>query len=209
MKKKRKRKHNKSSSKGSRFERHICGLLSRWWTYGKRDDVFWRTAGSGARATGRAKRGKKTANACGDICHVDAIGSPLTYVFAFELKAGYVTNVLGNIVDRCGLNCQWEDWIRQAENSSDMAQTYSWAVIHLRARRDVMIHLPKVAFKRLAGGKGLPRFKKPYTITHVEVQLIDGVYWEEIISFRLADFLQLVTPGDVKRLAKELQNENE
>lgn len=44
--------------KGSVFEREICKALGRWWTDGERDDIFWRTAGSGARATCRLERGK-------------------------------------------------------------------------------------------------------------------------------------------------------
>jgi len=42
-------------AKGSSFEREICTILSKWWTNNERDDVFWRTAGSGARATTRSK----------------------------------------------------------------------------------------------------------------------------------------------------------
>jgi len=41
-------------AKGGEFERDISRFLSRWWTYGERDDVFWRTSASGARATTRS-----------------------------------------------------------------------------------------------------------------------------------------------------------
>jgi hypothetical protein len=77
------------SKKGSAFERRTCKDLSMWFTNGERDDVFWRTAGSGARATVRAKQGKMTADSAGDICAIDECGKPLTRLAVFELKKGY------------------------------------------------------------------------------------------------------------------------
>lgn len=76
-------------AKGSDFERFIAKDLSLWWTDGERDDIFWRTSGSGARATTRRKCGLKTADSYGDICTIDPIGKPLTDLILFELKKGY------------------------------------------------------------------------------------------------------------------------
>jgi hypothetical protein len=76
-----------SKNKGSNFERKICRQLSLWWA--GRDDIFWRTAGSGARATVRAKRKCSTANSAGDICALDHGGKPFTDHFLVELKIGY------------------------------------------------------------------------------------------------------------------------
>jgi hypothetical protein len=76
-------------AKGGDFEREIATLISLNWTNGKRDDIFWRTGGSGARATSRFKRGKQTANEHGDLGYKDEIGKPLIDVFNFELKTGY------------------------------------------------------------------------------------------------------------------------
>ena len=76
-------------AKGSQFERDICRELSIWWTQGERDDIFWRTSGSGARATTRAKKGDATANSAGDIGYLDEIGKPFLDYFMVELKRGY------------------------------------------------------------------------------------------------------------------------
>ena len=78
------------SKKGSKFERDMCKLLSLWFSHGKRDDIFWRTAGSGARATVRMKnQGKMTADSAGDICAIHESAKPLTRKCIFELKRGY------------------------------------------------------------------------------------------------------------------------
>lgn len=76
-------------NKGSAFERKVCKELSLWWTEGERDDVFWTTAGSGARRTVRGKCGVDTANSAGDICYLDEEGKPLIDLCVFELKCGY------------------------------------------------------------------------------------------------------------------------
>ena len=77
-------------AKGSSFEREICRKLSLWWTSGTRDDVFWRSAGSGAMAKSRKRyQNKDTFGQYGDIQAVDPIGAPLLKVCSFELKRGY------------------------------------------------------------------------------------------------------------------------
>jgi hypothetical protein len=77
------------SKKGSRYEREICKKLSRWWTNDEMDDVFWRTAGSGARATTRMKQGVKTADSYGDVGSIRKIGKLLTKNVIIEIKRGY------------------------------------------------------------------------------------------------------------------------
>ncbi len=75
--------------KGPDYEREFCKQLSEWWTFGRMDDVFWRTSGSGARATTRLKVGKKTADSYGDVGALRSIGKPLTKSTFIELKRGY------------------------------------------------------------------------------------------------------------------------
>ena len=77
------------SQKGASFERTICKKLSKWWTDGEHDDVFWRTQGSGARATVRCKQGLETHGQQGDVQSTHPEGQPLLDHFAFELKRGY------------------------------------------------------------------------------------------------------------------------
>lgn len=77
------------SKKGPGFERSFCKELSLWWTEDKRDDIFWRTASSGARATTRFKKGLRTADSYGDVKAEHPIGKPLTNQSVFSLKRGY------------------------------------------------------------------------------------------------------------------------
>ena len=75
--------------KGQDNERDLCKLFSLWWSEGKRDDIFWRTAGSGARARVRINSGKKVYRGYGDMMAEDSIGQPLINACTFEFKKGY------------------------------------------------------------------------------------------------------------------------
>jgi hypothetical protein len=77
------------SQKGSQYERDISRQLSLWWSEGKEDDWFWRTDTSGGRATTRAKSGKSTANAVGDLSARTEEGSILLREYVIEVKRGY------------------------------------------------------------------------------------------------------------------------
>ncbi len=134
----------RGSRTGSAFEREICVLLSRWWTNDQRDDIFWRSAGSGARATVRGRKGKSTAHQHGDIACTDPIGSPLTDLFAIELKRGYASDSCHDLLDRTNQKVSgMEAWILQAEKSCQLGGTFSWWLITKRNRRKMMIWIPK------------------------------------------------------------------
>jgi hypothetical protein len=53
----------------------------------------WRTAGSGARATVRSKKKKKTAYQYGDLTFIDPVIKPLFDLVLFELKRGYTKDI--------------------------------------------------------------------------------------------------------------------
>lgn len=80
--------------KGSGFEREVCKSLSLWMTHGKRDDIFWRTAMSGGRATISSKRPRcgrlwelsRRGAQVGDICAIHPLGHALTSRFLLECK---------------------------------------------------------------------------------------------------------------------------
>jgi len=76
-------------AKGGNFERDICKYLSMWVTRQMRDDIFWRTAGSGGRATARMKKGKPTADSAGDMMSTAKYGKPYTDQVVWEFKRGY------------------------------------------------------------------------------------------------------------------------
>ena len=73
--------------KGGAFERLICKYLSKWVSYGERDDIFWRSAMSGGRATVGLKKGIIRKNQFGDITAIDSMGQEFVNTFVFECKA--------------------------------------------------------------------------------------------------------------------------
>lgn len=82
-----KQKRINSKQKGGAFERKVCKLLSLWVSDNKRDDLYWRSAMSGGRASVRFKKyGKKSESQAGDISSIDPIGNRLIEIFAIECK---------------------------------------------------------------------------------------------------------------------------
>lgn len=76
-----------SNEKGARFERRTCVALSLWVTGNRRDDLFWRSAMSGGRATLASRAGRRSRVAqCGDISAIDAWGEPFIRRFLVECK---------------------------------------------------------------------------------------------------------------------------
>jgi len=73
-------------AKGAEFERSVCKRLSMWISKGKRDDLFWRSAMSGGRATiGKASGTDRDAQV-GDVSAISD-GGPFT-----DLAAAFVSN---------------------------------------------------------------------------------------------------------------------
>lgn len=128
--------------KGGQFERQLCRQLSLWWTSGKRDDVFWRSSQSGGRATQRAKSGKSTFGAYGDIAAVDPVGLPFLRVFTLELKRGRSHGFLGDLIDlpKKAKQRPFESAMEQAMRSAQQAKSLSWLLICQRDRRKAMVY---------------------------------------------------------------------
>jgi len=81
--------------KGAQFERKVCVALSLWVSAGKRNDIFWRSAMSGGRATlegrkvsalpGRVRLRKHHSQA-GDVSAVHPIGAVFVSRYVVECK---------------------------------------------------------------------------------------------------------------------------
>ena len=92
--------------KGTSFERVLCKALSLWVSDGQREDLYWRSAMSGGRATVAKKKGKDLANVAGDICAVHPDGNALTDTYFIEAKhlaslnyAEFILKDTGKIAD--------------------------------------------------------------------------------------------------------------
>jgi hypothetical protein len=178
--------------KGSNFEREICKQLSSWWTNNKRDDVFWRTAGSGAMAKIRSKRNKKTFGQCGDIQAIDPIGQPLIDLCSIELKRGYSRTTFADLLDKpeSAKQQQYELFMEQAQTDAKNADCMFWLLITKRDRRDALITMPfqlyknlNKRFKNLAGSSCKLRCKG-----------------KTVFILTLWEFLIRVHPNDIREL---------
>lgn len=134
----------KGRNKGMQFERDTCKYLSLWISEGKRDDIFWRSAASGGRATNRAKQGKSTSNSAGDICATDRMGYKFLKKVTIELKRGYNDAHITNLVDTLKhvKKNPLLEFIDQAHSSAKQADTPFWMVIHSRDRKETLVYAP-------------------------------------------------------------------
>lgn len=133
-----------SKNKGNSFERLICKQLSLWWSEGKSDDIFWRTASSGGRSTQRAKKGKATKNHDGDIGCVDASGQPFLDLFILECKIGYSKESIHDIIDAGPSSAKSKilGWIEKLEMQRKRLGKPWWLLIHRRDRREPLAFMP-------------------------------------------------------------------
>ena len=199
-----------NKAKGGNFEREISTLLSLNWSNGKRDDIFWRTGGSGARATSRFKRGKETSNETGDIGYKDAIGKPLIDIFNFELKTGYRkkrVNKKSGIVKEtnfCILDCIdsnnikndvifkefWKESVVDAEKSNRIP-----LLIFRRTQKKAVVTIYTYIFHKCIDLFGIPKF------SYVELSDDDGDY----TSIEINTFLTWVK---LKKLVEHINGSN-
>jgi hypothetical protein len=176
-----------SMRKGSGFERTVCRQLSLWFSRGKNEDLFYRTAGSGARSTARAKKGKTTANSAGDIGYLDAAGKPLIEAITFELKCGYNNIDTTSLIDTAPRRKrpQLLEFIEQAVDSAKNAQSKYWAVIHKRNGKQALIQFPMSMWQQI---QELFVNRSNLQITYVSADV------HEIVSMPFATFLEIVPP---------------
>lgn len=199
-------------AKGGSFEREIAKKLSLWWSGGKSDDVFWRTSNSGGRATTRRKKGQKSYAGHGDLSYTHPDGKPFIDYFALELKRGYnknakkgrkVTSSFQSLVDapahvKAGV---FEEWIHQAEQAKNNAESFSWALIHKADSQREMIYMPYSVMTDLIPYDVL--FTKKVFVVIRFVPKIKDIESNIIAGIRLDSFLRSVKPQKVRlRLEK-------
>jgi hypothetical protein len=195
------------SRKGGQFERKLAVQLSLWWTDGERDDVFWRTSGSGARATTRSKKGKKTHGQSGDLQAVDPVGAPLTRLLSIELKRGYKDAHLGDLIDVGPAQTKprpLEEFISQAEREAREADLPFWLLIIRRDSRQAMVFMTWDLYENLkdAGSslhKSLTWLKVRAPIRH----RVDGARGYTLAVTTLHSFLLRVKPEHIRFLDEE------
>lgn len=181
--------------KGSDFERDVCRRLSLWWSGGKDDDLFWRTAGSGARATSRGKKGKGTTGHYGDVAATSHEGAPLLDLLTFELKRGRSKFTIQDLLDKPprAARQEYEDWIDQAIASHKAAGSLAWAVVFRRDKRVACVMAPYALWRRLVDAGA--------SVAEAVPLLTLSCGGGAVVLLRLDDFLAGVTPDLVRKLA--------
>lgn len=76
----------RSKQKGSSFERDTCRKLSLWLSQGERDDLLWRSAMSGGRATVGLADGVTRRAQAGDLSSIDAMSHSFIDTHVVECK---------------------------------------------------------------------------------------------------------------------------
>lgn len=194
-----------SSAKGGEYEREICKRLSLWWTGNKRDDVFWRSSGSGARAKVRGRAGVQTMGQHGDVAATDPVGVPLIDLLTIEIKRGYSDNTLQDLLDvppKGGVQ-EWGKWFAQATESAEQAGSCSWALITRRDRRCAMVWFPFTMLRELRSVGSFAGTKPcPFARVSVSVRGADGGTELDVAGMVLDDFLANVSPDHVKELSR-------
>lgn len=100
--------------KGAAFEREVCVLLSKWVTGGTSEDVFWRSAMSGGRATVGHRKGKAHSAQVGDISCTHPAGHHFISHFAPECKFYADLDYLGLLTGKGKLLAFWDEINKQA-----------------------------------------------------------------------------------------------
>lgn len=133
-----------ASKKGASWERLVATKLSQWWTDGDRDDVFWRTQGSGARATSRAKLNKETLGQSSDIAATCSLGEPLMELLTIECKRGYSKDTIIDLLDASPSmkEQEYSTWLRKIILDSERNKSFYWMLVTKRDKRVPLIIIP-------------------------------------------------------------------
>jgi hypothetical protein len=184
MPEKKKPKVGSGKSKGSSFERDVSSKLSLWFSYGERDDIFYRSHSSGARFTSRKKSKKDTAFQSGDITCSDPIGEDFINKVTIECKTGYGKWDVLDSIDSKQKETTLEKFWAQCQTDS-VAAGKEPVLIFRRPLRQPCVLIWKDYLHRLENYFGKYPFKVIYSI-------YKDKGWVAIMS--LADFLEWAEP---------------
>ena len=194
------------SKKGSSFERSTLKELSLWFSKGERDDIFWRTAGSGARATTRAKVGKMTADSAGDMAAIHRSGKSLTRVSIWELKRGYSSKAPSKNIEVLTLIDSpqkkpsiLESWVNKIEAEMKAHKRKFWFIIFRRDRKNSCICMAKKTFDRINKRNDFRHITPPFGSV---CQIYIGSHEQPIYIMTLKDFFAWCNPETlIKRVS--------
>ena len=192
------------SKKGGDYERQVCKVLSLWYSRGERDDIFWRTSGSGARATIRKKSNLNTADSAGDVQAIHESGKAFTRLVNIEIKRGYtqkdlkkqshnnkisLTSLIDTKLDQKGKPGILIQWIDKGLKECQLHNKKHLLIIYRRDRRRSCILMLKHTFDYLSENNRL--FIFPHDGTYCNIATSSG---RNIIIIPFEDFLSWCPP---------------
>jgi hypothetical protein len=107
----------KGKGKGAQFEREVSRRLSLWLTCGERDDLFWRSAMSGGRATVQFKKGITNRAQAGDLCAIDSAGEALLQHVVVECKFHADLVIVNSFLGDGHLRRLWDKHVDEAKRT--------------------------------------------------------------------------------------------
>lgn len=159
-----------SKVKGSQFERDVCKQLSLWISNGTRDDLTWRSAMSGGRASVQFKKGESNITQAGDISSIDPISAMFINTFYIECRFYKDLNIASSFIKGNGkLREFWLEVIDKAEQAKRLPL--------LIARQNRM---PTMALLSVKGGESLGLIK------HIDALAM--TYWNGLCYIYNFDF---------------------
>lgn len=201
-------------AKGSQYEREFCKAISVWWSRSGDDDLFWRTHGSGARATSRTGRGLRTAGQYGDICAVDKRGQSFTDVVTVSLKRGYPKANISDLMDAAERSAepQLSRWFKECIRDHTRADSFGWMLVIRRNTKKDFVFIPLQLYQELrkSGATGLTKCspqvqfiwkaKKERKYKNLRKYILNNaVVW----GTTLENFLKEVSRDDIVKIAKK------
>lgn len=177
--------------KGQDWERTLSKWLSLWLTDGDRDDVVWRSTTSGARATVRARQGRRTSGQYGDLTWTDPGVSPFFEWVTVEAKKGYTGMDLLSLLDgkQSTGNHLLEQFITQARDASSSAGVPYFMLVLYRDRHAPVVLFPLDLWEHCLEACGTV----PRTMTTLHI-VTRGEGGGKYTLMRLEDWFTWMTP---------------
>lgn len=170
-------------SKGGPFEREICEKLSLWWSNNEDADIFWRTEGSGGRAT--CRKGKPLWNSYGDVTFRKPEGEALIRFCLIEIKRGYSEQNILDFVDAPSKKGnEVKEWLLKNEIQRVEANRKSSLIIWRKDRKNAIAIIDQILLDEMSNDPE----------TYIQLMFKDRVYY--IMS--LEDFFDLLDPDVLK-----------
>lgn len=177
-----------SKQKGSGFEREICKIFSRWASSGKSEDLYWRSAMSGGRATLQYKKGIKNQTQVADISSISSQGEFLTDLCCIECKS-YKDLHLGCFIygTNQGVSYFWKELSQQALNCNKYP-----ILVMKENRKPILIGINKTFFVQLIEYVGIDK------LNHLKIRRSD--FTDNLVVFHFLEFLDMIEPYFIKEI---------